>query len=291
MSYQYKLIALILNVLLISGCSGFLPGMSFNNPALQSQQNEIAIKPSVISVTPQVISNLKMQSYDYEVAAGDQLLITVWNHPEFSSPQGLGLNSSGSTTIQTGIQTSMPANNSSSSTVNVNTNGYLVNPQGQIFFPLLGEVQVNGLTSDAIAARITTGLSKYVKNPQVSVYINGFNSQQVYVMGEINTPGLLPITNTSLSLAKAINLAGGLNLNTADAKQIYVIRGNLTTPTIYWLNGESPVGMLLAQGFTLENHDIIFVAPAGIVRWNRVINQLLPSIQTVWYTQSIVQNS
>ena len=98
----------------------------------------------------------------------------------------------------------------------------------------------------------------------------------------------IPITDQSLSITDAISLAGGLNPNSADPEHIYVIRGNIKRPYIYWLNAKTPDAFLLSEHFILKPGDILYVSSATATRWNRVINQLLPTIQTVWYTKAIV---
>jgi polysaccharide biosynthesis/export protein len=68
---------------------------------------------------------------------------------------------------------------------------------------------------------------------------------------------------------------------------VYVIRGNLTHPTIYWLDAKTPDALLLAEHFNLQSGDVLYVSSAVATRWNRVLNQLLPALQTVWYVRSI----
>ncbi len=103
--------------------------------------------------------------------------------------------------------------------------------------------------------------------------------------------GFVPITDQPLSITDAISLSGGINPNSADPEHIYVIRGNIYRPTIYWLNAKTPDGLLLAEHFILRPGDILYVSSAPATRWNRVLNQLLPTIQTVWYTKAIVDSN
>ncbi len=91
-----------------------------------------------------------------------------------------------------------------------------------------------------------------------------------------------------MTLAYALSAVGGINQMTADTSQIYVIRGSYTTPTVYWLNAESPAAMLYADNFPLMNNDVVFVSTAGIVRLNNVLSQLLPTVQTIWFTKELI---
>ncbi|MGA7782865.1 MAG: polysaccharide biosynthesis/export family protein [Paraburkholderia sp.] len=102
----------------------------------------------------------------------------------------------------------------------------------------------------------------------------------VYLMGEVNKPGtVLPMRNGKLSLADAISQAGSINNGTADAKELYVIRGGPgLKPQVYHLDATSPVSMLLANQFELEPKDIVYLDAGGLVRFSRVLNLLLPLV-------------
>jgi polysaccharide export outer membrane protein len=102
----------------------------------------------------------------------------------------------------------------------------------------------------------------------------------VYVMGEVNKPAtVLPLRNGSLTLSQAISDGGSFDSNTAAAQQLFVIRGSTSdSPQIYHLDATSPVAMLLANQFELQPKDIVYVGQGGLVRFNRVLNLLLPAI-------------
>jgi polysaccharide export outer membrane protein len=102
----------------------------------------------------------------------------------------------------------------------------------------------------------------------------------VYLMGEVNKPGtVLPMRNGRLSLGEAISQAGSFNNGTADAKELYVIRGGPgLKPQVYHLDATSPVSMLLANQFELEPKDIVYLDAGGLVRFSRVLNLLLPLV-------------
>lgn len=102
----------------------------------------------------------------------------------------------------------------------------------------------------------------------------------VFVMGEVNKPvTAIPRTNGTLSLSEALAQAGSLNSNSADAAQMYVIRGSLDgTPEVFHLNASSPVAMVLANEFPLEPKDIVYVDGNGLVRFSRVLSLLMPAI-------------
>jgi polysaccharide biosynthesis/export protein len=104
----------------------------------------------------------------------------------------------------------------------------------------------------------------------------------VYVMGEVNRPMLaLPKRNGRLTLSDALLQAGSINSNTADAAQMFVIRGaGGHAPTVFHLDARSPVAMVLASQFELEPKDVVYVDGNGLVRFSRVLSLLLPSVNT-----------
>jgi polysaccharide export outer membrane protein len=80
-----------------------------------------------------------------------------------------------------------------------------------------------------------------------------------------------------MTLAQALSESNGVDFNTSNTEEIYVIRAGQTKPEIFQLDGESPDAMILAEQFSLQPHDIVFVGTAGVTQWSRVLNQLLPS--------------
>ncbi|WP_205299213.1 polysaccharide biosynthesis/export family protein [Paraburkholderia sp. Cy-641] len=112
------------------------------------------------------------------------------------------------------------------------------------------------------------------------VRVNAREDSGVYVMGEVNKPAtVLPLRNGSLTLSQAISDGGSFDSNTAAAQQLFVIRNSTSdSPQIYHLDARSPVAMLLANQFQLQPKDIVYVGQGGLVRFNRVLNLLLPAI-------------
>jgi len=97
-----------------------------------------------------------------------------------------------------------------------------VRPDGKISLPLLNDVQAAGLTPIELAAQITTGLNKYMTNPQVTVMVIEINSQRIYLLGEVARAGayvLLP----GMTVLQALSNAGGFT-PFSNLKNIYVLR-------------------------------------------------------------------
>ncbi|MDL9998100.1 polysaccharide biosynthesis/export family protein [Variovorax sp. J22P240] len=105
---------------------------------------------------------------------------------------------------------------------------------------------------------------------------------KVYVLGEVTRPMAQPLRNGRLTLNEALGEAGGVSTTTGEPRQIYVVRSSADgTPEIYHLDAKSPVAYAMAEGFELKPRDVVYVDPAALVRWNRVISMILPSAQVM----------
>jgi len=100
---------------------------------------------------------------------------------------------------------------------------------------------------------------------------------KVLVMGEVGRQQALQMNKDRMTLAQALAEAYGVDFNSSRPEDIYVIRPGDMTPEIFQLNAESPDALILADQFPLQAHDTVFVGTAGVTRWSRVLNQILPS--------------
>jgi polysaccharide biosynthesis/export protein len=84
-----------------------------------------------------------------------------------------------------------------------------VNAKGQISLPLIGQVDVTGLTAQALERTIAERLSeKFLQNPQVTVFIKEFTTLRFTVEGAVNRPGVYPLVG-QMTLLRALAVAGG----------------------------------------------------------------------------------
>lgn len=109
---------------------------------------------------------------------------------------------------------------------------------------------------------------------------------KIFVLGEVNKPGSLVMTKKRSTLAEALSDAGYISQDRSNPKWIYVMRGEGETPELFHLDGSSPDSMLLADKFPLRPRDIIYVDTADVVRWNRVISNILPTAQMLYQTSN-----
>ena len=133
-----------------------------------------------------------------------------------------------------------------------------VSSEGRINFPLLGEVEVNGLTVNELERKLTELLGKdYLVNPQVSVFIEEYST--VSVIGQVNTPGTYPIKG-KLTVVEAISLAEGFT-KIAAPNGVKILRANPngTKTTINVKAGDIINGGKKEEDIQLQSGDIVTV--------------------------------
>ncbi|MCW8828867.1 MAG: polysaccharide biosynthesis/export family protein [Gammaproteobacteria bacterium] len=113
------------------------------------------------------------------------------------------------------------------------------------------------------------------------VYIPANTVRKIYVMGEVLKPQSLPMVEGKLSLADALASAG-VDQKAADSERIFVLRQGEEQPLAYHLDASEPAGLILATVFPLQPLDVVFVSTSNVTRWNRVLSQLMPTVQTLW---------
>ena len=144
------------------------------------------------------------QNYNYRVQPQDLLQIVVWDNQANQANVDV--------TPPVDISTKTDANNmnvrKNKQQSNLN-NAFFVNSRGNIFYPYLGSIHVQGKTVSGIRKLITQKMRHDFPNPQVTVDIASFNSQRVTVTGAVIKPTMIPVTNVPLTVLTAVTEAGG----------------------------------------------------------------------------------
>ena len=107
--------------------------------------------------------------------------------------------------------------------------------------------------------------------------------RQIVILGEVNRPIAMPYDRRGMSLNDALVAASGINQSYSNAKGVFVLRSAMggSRPTIYQLDMQNATALLLADRFPLKARDVVYVDTAGVTRWNRVINQILPTTNAI----------
>jgi len=126
-------------------------------------------------------------------------------------------------------------------------------------------------------------LGKIVLKDGDTLHVPSAKEEPVYMLGEVVKPGTMPLLHGNLSLAQALAEAGGIQGMSADARSIYVIRQAdiQDSVDVFHLDARNPTAMVLADRFILGPRDIVYVDAGTLVRFNRVMSMLLPTVSTI----------
>lgn len=114
-----------------------------------------------------------------------------------------------------------------------------------------------------------------VMRPEDKIFIASASMANVMIMGEVGIASVIPVPTGSISIRQALAAAGGIPF-TGNRQCIQVIRGSALNPKIYRLSW-SHITFLPNDALLLMPGDTIYISETPITKWNRFINQLLPS--------------
>jgi polysaccharide export outer membrane protein len=218
--YRYLLYTLLI-AFALSGCGS--KTLLQDSYALKNKEE------SSKQLQPRVYRNTH---FEYRIAAHDRVQITVYNHPELSTASAEGMNSA---------------------------NGILVDNSGRISLPLVGVMQIGGLTQPQASRKIQSAYSKYLKKS--STHLEVLN-KRAFVVGEVKSPGVVKLPNEQTALLQAIAEVGGFT-DTADKEKIVLIRkaGRGSRVEIIDLTN---LTSLSHSTMMIRPNDILYVSPSSM---------------------------
>lgn len=134
--------------------------------------------------------------------------------------------------------------------------GYLVDKKGFIDFPVLGKLQVDGISRNELAEVLKEKLSGYLKNPIVTIQFMNF---KVTVLGEVKSPGSYKVNSERVSILDALGMAGDLQIN-AKRKNVLVMREEGDEKVFSRVDLTSSE-LVHSPFFYLQQNDVIYVEP------------------------------
>jgi polysaccharide export outer membrane protein len=138
-----------------------------------------------------------------------------------------------------------------------------IDHSGQIVFPLVGEIQAGGLSVSQLRNTIQAALAKYLVDPEVFITVTSVRSQNVIILGEVDSPGLFSL-DVPRSCLQMIATAGGFTKN-AKLETVLLIRGGFKKSELITLNFKKVFkSQDLSQNIPLRNGDIIYVPATRI---------------------------
>jgi polysaccharide export outer membrane protein len=148
--------------------------------------------------------------------------------------------------------------------------GYLVDEEGNVNFPFVGNINVASLTTAQASEKIQKALSDYVSNTSVTVK---FVDNQVTIMGEVNRQGVFPFIQDKLNIYEAIGLGGGIT-RYGDRKSVIVIR-NVEDKIIHYRLNLSDSKIASKDYYYVMPNDVVIVEP---------LKDISTSYQNITYT-------
>ncbi|MCK9181340.1 MAG: polysaccharide biosynthesis/export family protein [Fibrobacteraceae bacterium] len=242
---------LSLSVIVLSGCFA-APGMVLNEASNESGSIDTladfqGAKVHIQSISPRTLSALSsstetsaaipetLLSYKpeaYRLGPFDIVQVVVWEHPELTMPLG--------------------------SYRSDNATGQLVDENGLMFYPYIGQMNVSGKTVTELRDSILQNLSKVLNNPQIDVRLLESQSQKAYVQGAVARPGVVSLSDVPVTLLEAINRCGGTT-SEGDFSEIFLTRDGVT----YKINLLAAYPAMAGPGdILLKNNDVIRISEA-----------------------------
>jgi polysaccharide biosynthesis/export protein len=179
------------------------------------------------------------QGTDYVVGGRDILSITVWSQMDLSGK-------------------------------------YTVNADGTLTFPLVGSLKVEGLTTQQVATELRKRLRDgFFQDPQLSVAIDDYRSQHIFVMGQVRQPGSYPLSG-GMTLIEALARAGSTTAEAApEALIVHAGRGQTAARPV--LPDDAPAASITR----VDVNDIQSGAAAGQVQLRDGDTIFVPRAETV----------
>lgn len=137
------------------------------------------------------------------------------------------------------------------------TLSYLVDKDGNINFPSLGKIHVEGMTRNALADYLTQQISRDVKNPIVYV---SFQNYKITILGEVRNPGTYTMDSEKVTILQALGKAGDLSLTAL--REVVLLRevnGQLTHTVIDMKSSD----ILSSPYYYLQQNDVLYIPPSA----------------------------
>ncbi|MDE6540962.1 MAG: polysaccharide biosynthesis/export family protein [Muribaculaceae bacterium] len=235
--------------------------------ALASCSTKKTVLPYFADIPSVADGSFETGSYLSKIRPDDQLLITVnsldpaatsaYSLPYYNPGSDVNiLNTAANATPLPVVATSMQLQT------------YIVNTEGDIYFPVLGKIHVAGMTTEELQKYLTERISADVEDPVVNVRIANF---EVVVGGEVKSPKKIRVNRNRYSVLDALGDAGDLT-EYGERSNILLVREIDGRREYHRLNLNSS-DLLTSPYFYLQQNDYIYVEPNAVRQANSKYNQ------------------
>lgn len=159
---------------------------------------------------------------------------------------------------------------------------YTVDKDGNIEFPYLGSIHIEGMSRDEVAKHIRQELldRKMVQDPTVIV---DFNNLQISVLGDVGKPGKYNIEKDKYTIIDAISEAGDLTI-TGRRDNIMVLRQENGKQKSYFVNLNDASQLFASPVYYLQQDDIVYVEPNSMKSGQSSINSNTLRSTSFWFS-------
>ncbi len=153
-----------------------------------------------------------------------------------------------------------------------------VRADGRVSLPLVGEVDVDGLTVSELIVRVEASMATQIRRPQVMINVIGGGSQRIFVGGEVSRPGVQSLRGP-LTVVQAVMVAEGLK-DSAQTREILVLRrGPSDAREVIRVDFAAAVsGRDLTQDIRLQAYDVVIVPRSGIAEVGLWVDQYIKRV-------------
>lgn len=206
------------------------PSETVSLPSTESLENNIELK-----VQPNDLLRIVVQSFSEEAASPFNIENSMLQNGNMMQQGGGGATSSNGFEM---------------------FSGYLIDNEGFINFPVLGKLQINGLSLTQIEQLVSDGIKPYLKDAVVNVRLLNF---KITVLGEVGRPGVVRLSNQRITLLEAIANAGDFNPY-ANRTNVLLVReenGQRIYQRLDFQSGE----LFKSPYFYLKQNDVLYIEP------------------------------
>lgn len=166
-----------------------------------TQDSMLAVQPAVQNIQQDYAHLFSTPHQNYHLSPGDILSIYLWAYPEMTPP---------STTI--------------SSEQSAQANGYQIDSQGYLQFPIIGRYKAAGKSLTQVNRELRSQLARYLKTPDVIVRVLSYQGQRYSVQGNVMKGGQFYLSDQPVSIYTALGMAGGVNAQQGDNASMTLVR-------------------------------------------------------------------
>jgi protein involved in polysaccharide export with SLBB domain len=150
-----------------------------------------------------------------------------------------------------------------------------VRPDGRVSLPLAHEIPAAGLTPSELTQVLKNHYSRELSRVEITILMRSFAGRQIFVDGEVNRPGLVPLS-ASMTVLQSIAVAGGIKDSARSSEIVIIRRGPESKSQVFTVDLTRVLdGTDIGQDVTLMPFDVVYVPKSAITNVNVWIDQYL----------------